>query len=67
MDLHNAFSRPEASSWPFPSYPVSDVSIIPLPLRLQTLPGDRVVWTVKDAGAEEVTRRAEALLKVRKS
>ena len=28
-------------------------------------PGDRVVWTVKDAGSDDVRRRAEALQKVR--
>lgn len=28
-------------------------------------PGDRVVWTVKDAGSDDVMRRAEALQKVR--
>lgn len=34
------------------------------PCRVQASPGDRVVWTVEDAGSEDVRRRAEALQKV---
>eukprot|EP00903_Cladosiphon_okamuranus_P005576 g5550.t2 len=35
----------------------------PLPTLGEVSPGDRVVWTVKDAGSDDVRRRAEALQK----
>lgn len=37
----------------------------PLPTVEEVLPGDRVVWTVTDAGSDSVRRRAEVLLKER--